>query len=123
MSGNSLLLDTNAVIALLDGNEIVAELCHEGHLFVSFITELEIQSYQKLTSVETKIIKQFLGDCIIIDLSPEIKKKTIEFRSKYKIHLPDALIAATAFNLDIPLVSADRVFEKVGELNLFKFRV
>lgn len=123
MSGNSLLLDTNAVIALLDGNEIMAELCNESHIFLSFVTELEIQSYQKLTAAESRIIKQFLSDCIIIDLSSAIKRKTIEFRSYYKIHLPDALIAATSFNLDIPLVSADKIFERVQEIDLLKFRI
>ena len=82
---------------------------------------MEIQCFQKLSSVELKTIKGFLQECVILDLNSEIKKKAIEFRIKYKLKLPDAIIAATTNYLDLPLVSSDKIFLKVEELNLVRF--
>ena len=79
MNGNSVLLDTNAIIAALDGNKIITELIDQRILFISFITELEVQSYQKLSSEELKTVKNFVGECIVVDLNADIKKKAIEF--------------------------------------------
>lgn len=40
------------------------------------------------------------------------------YRKHYKIKLPDAIIAATAIVNQIPLITADKVFEQIKELNL-----
>lgn len=37
---------------------------------------------------------------------------------KYKIKLPDAIIAATAIYLDLPLVTFDEDFKQIEELTL-----
>lgn len=121
MNGNSVLLDSNAIIAALDGNPIVTELIHQRILFISFITELEVQSYQKLSSEELKTVTNFLGECIIVDSNAEIKKRAVELRIKYKLKLPDAIIAATASYLDLPLISADKAFSKLEEIQSIRF--
>ncbi len=36
--------------------------------------------------------------------------------------LPDAIIAATAIHLQIPLITADKDFEKVEELMLYLYQ-
>jgi predicted nucleic acid-binding protein len=123
MNGINLVLDTNAVIAVLNGHEAAISLINDQGLYISFIVELECQSYQKLSPEELKSIKKFLGDCIIIDLNPEIKQKAIFFRAKYGLKLPDALIAATTHYLDIPLVSADKTFSKIQEITLIRFSI
>ena len=123
MNGNSVLLDSNTLIAALDGNKIVVELIHQRILFISFITELEVQSYQKLTAEELAIVRNFLGDCIIVDANSDIKKSSIELRIKYKLKLPDAIIAATASYLNLPLISADKAFGKINEIQSIRFIV
>jgi predicted nucleic acid-binding protein len=42
---------------------------------------------------------------------------------KYRLKLPDAIIAATCYYLDLPLVSADKIFSKVEEITLIRFAV
>lgn len=123
MNGNSVLLDSNAIIAALNGNKIVIELIHQRILFVSFITELEVQSYQKLSSEELKTVQNFIGECIVVDPNAEIKKRAVEYRIKYKLKLPDAIIAATAVYLELPLISADRAFGKIDEIKSIRFIV
>lgn len=43
---------------------------------------------------------------------------TIELRKKYSIKLPDAVIAATSLTFEIPLVTADKTFSTIDELDL-----
>ncbi len=121
MSGNNILLDTNAIIAVLDGHSVAKEIINHNILHISFITELESLSYQKLTSSERDLIQNFLNECILLELNPEIKKATIDFRSTYKLKLPDAIIAATANYYQLPVVSAYKVFSKVKEIEIIRF--
>lgn len=121
MNGRNLLLDTNAIIALLDGDKIVVELVDNSIIHISFVTELESLSYQSLTPKDKIIIQNLLNDCIIIELNSEIKKLTVELRTKYKLKLPDAIIAATACYYQLPLISADKAFNKVKEIELVQF--
>ncbi|WP_414601150.1 PIN domain-containing protein [Algoriphagus sp. NG3] len=48
----------------------------------------------------------------------KIKEQTIQLKRKYSLKLPDAIIASTCIVLEIPLVTADRGFIKITELNL-----
>jgi predicted nucleic acid-binding protein len=54
-------------------------------------------------------------------LNQEIKLETIKIKQKHKIKLPDAIIAATAIYFNMPLVSADKDFSKVSNLQCILF--
>jgi predicted nucleic acid-binding protein len=69
---------------------------------LSFITELELLGYYGITKQEQYQIRLFLKDCIIHDISSDIKELSIDIRQKNKQKLPDSIIAATALQLDIP---------------------
>jgi len=121
MSGNNILLDTNAIIAILDGHSIATSIVNHNALHISFITELESLSYQKLSTKERSTVRNFLDECILLDINMEIKKVTIDFRINYRLKLPDAIIAATAFYYKLPLVSADKTFSKIKEIEVIRF--
>jgi len=115
MSGNKLLLDTNAVLSILGSENVFSSL--EGkELFISFITELELFSYPGLTKKEEKSIKFFLSKVTILDINQGIKAKAIRFRKKYKLKLPDAIICATAASKNMPLISNDKQLKKITAL-------
>jgi predicted nucleic acid-binding protein len=118
MSGNSFVLDTNIVLYLLSGNTTVAEIVDGSQSYVSFITQLELLGYKGISSREQQKIKAFLADCIIVDITEEIKRNTVVLKQKYQIKLPDSIIAATAQFLDIPLLTADKGFTKLSGLNI-----
>lgn len=96
----------------------MAEILDGSQCYVSFITQLELLGYKGISSREQQKIKAFLDDCIIVDITEEIKNNTIAFKQQYQIKLPDCIIAATAQFLDIPLLTADKGFTKLSGLNI-----
>ncbi|MDD6970287.1 MAG: type II toxin-antitoxin system VapC family toxin [Treponema sp.] len=79
---------------------------------------MELLSFSGITSDEENNIKSLLLDCKEISLTDEIKEKTIEIRKKYKTKLPDAIVAASAIVNNLPLITADKGFNQIEELDL-----
>ena len=69
------------------------------------------------------MIGELLSNCTIIGLNEEVKRKTIEIRINNKVKIPDSIIAATAIYLKIPLVSADKQFKQLEDINLIFYQV
>src|SRR5580698_8064003 len=118
MNGNSLVVDTNIVLYLLDGDKTLATLLNERHIYLSFITELELLSYAGLSEKDKRQIVVFLTNCHIIDINNRIKEKAILLRQAYGLKLPDCIIGATAIVLDVPFITSDKGFNKTKALNL-----
>ena len=85
---------------------------------VSVITELELLSKSGLTPAEVEAVNEFLATCLIVELTTAVKDKTIVLRQQHKIKLPDAIVAASAQWLKVPLLTADKGFKKVSGLDL-----
>ena len=96
MNGNNILLDTNIVLYLLNGEETLIPLLEEKNLFLSFITQLELLGNRNINPKDIQKIKQFISECTIIDITPGIKEFTISIRQKYSVKLPDCIIMATS---------------------------
>lgn len=121
MSGNKIFIDTNIAIYLLDGDTSLAEILNQKQLYLSFITQLELLGYKGLTVEHEQQIEYMLENCIIMDVNNRIKQKVIQLRRNYAIKLPDCIVAATAMYLDLPLITSDKGFNKVEELNLMLY--
>jgi predicted nucleic acid-binding protein len=123
MIGNSIVLDTNIVLYLLNGNDELATILNEMQLYVSVITEIELLCYHEI-SIDDKIkIKYFLSECIIVPLNDEIKNLCIAIKQTLKVKTPDAIVAATSIYNQIPLITSDKGFEKIKDLDLFLYKV
>ena len=122
MNGNNILLDTNIVLYLLNGEETLIPLLEEKNLFLSFITQLELLGNRNLNSDDILKIKQFISECTVIDITPDIKEFTISIRQKYSIKLPDSIILATSLWLNMPLITADQDFKKIDIADLIYFK-
>ena len=122
MNGNSILIDTNVILYLLSGEKTLVPLLENKKIFVSFITELELLSFKNVNDEEQTIIKRFLAECLVIDINQKIKDEAIRIRKKYSLKLPDSTIISTALFLNIPLISADKEFKKVTEIDLLFFQ-
>jgi len=114
-----MLIDTNIVIYSLQGKKHVNKLIAGENLFLSFISEIELLSWPGLTPEDVELIRLFIKQCRLIEYSSRLKDGVIEIRRKYKLKISDSFVAATAIMLDLPLISADRNFGKVKELNFF----
>ena len=121
MSGSSLFIDTNIVLYLLNGDRTVADIIDGKTIYLSFISELELPGYSELTDEDRAHIESLLEQCIIIELNQAIKRLPIEFRRENRVKLPDAIIAATATHLSVPLTSADKGFSKLGGLQFIQY--
>ncbi|MFN6946462.1 MAG: PIN domain-containing protein [Cytophagaceae bacterium] len=70
---------------------------------------------------ELKKVEDFLTSVSIIDINSEIKKITIGLKRNYKIKLPDAIIAATSYYMNLPLMTSDKDITKITELNILQY--
>lgn len=71
--------------------------------------------------MEEKSIELFLDECAIIDVNAGLKEIAKQLRGSYALKLPDAIIAATAIFLGIPLLSADKHFEGIEDLTFVRY--
>jgi tRNA(fMet)-specific endonuclease VapC len=120
--GLRLFLDTNAIIALLNENDKVIEAINSADdIFISVINELEFKSFSNLSLNDIELFDAFVSNVDVFDLQASditLKKKIIEIRNAYRLRLPDAIIAASAIINSAMLVTADKQFKKVEELQL-----
>jgi predicted nucleic acid-binding protein len=111
-----LMLDTNIIIYSLGGNNKITDLINNTQHFISEITEIELLGFHGLGKQDEKIIKNYLSNVFIIGLNSIIKSTAINFKKVYRLKTIDAIIAASAVHFDLPLVTADRSFQKIKEL-------
>jgi predicted nucleic acid-binding protein len=123
MSGDNFVIDTNIVLQLLNGDKTLSDLLYQKNLHISFVTEIELLGYHKITKKEKKEIKHFIDECIVIDMNNDIKKFIINVRNKYNVKLGDCFIAAAALYTDLPLITSDKGFRKIKDLNLILYNV
>lgn len=117
-----LLLDTNSIIALLNENAGVIEATNTADdIFISVINELEFKSFSNLSLHDIELFDAFVSIVSVLDLVASditLKNKIIEIRNTYKLRLPDAIIAASAIINNAILITGDKGFKKVEELQL-----
>lgn len=122
MNGSEFVFDTNIFLYLQSGRQDLVRIFNESSVFISVISELELLGFKGLDERSEQELIKCLRSCFIVDIESPIKKVAIELRKKYQMKLPDAIIAATAIHLQIPLITADKDFEKVEELMLYLYQ-
>jgi len=120
MSGNSLIVDTNILIYYFEGKPKAKTLVDGNHLFVSSITAIELLGYAQITPKEENIIRSLLAGCHLIELTTPIQERTIQIKRAINIKTPDAIIAASALELGLPLATEDTDFDKVPNLTVVR---
>jgi predicted nucleic acid-binding protein len=123
MSGNNYLLDTNALINFFQGNESLQKFSHVN-IFLSVISILEFLSFSNITNKDQALLKQFVNEAQIIDLSvhdEELQNIIVSIRIAYKLKLPDAIIAASAINNNATLITNDKDFSRIPSLHIIHY--
>lgn len=125
MSGNRFFLDTNAIIALLQGNNSIVKIIKDAEwIGVSIISVIEFLSFSNLSDTDKKLLNQLLSRIEVVELTmsnQQIIAAISSMRVKYKLKLPDATVAASAFINLASLITADKAFNKVTELTVIDF--
>ena len=117
MNGIDFIADTNAIIYLLSGKPYMKQY-EDARFGVSIITEMELLSFPRITPAELSNLKDLLSDCIIFPLDIAVKDRAIHIRRTYGTKLPDSIVAATSLECATPLITADKGFKKILELDL-----
>lgn len=107
MSGHSYLADTNTFIFLLDKHPSLHAFL-ESDWFYSFIAEIELLAKPGITPTEIRTVRSLLKVSKKVVHTEAINQLAISLRQKYKIKVPDALIAATAISAEVPLLTFDK---------------
>ena len=118
--GTRYLLDTNAVLDFM-GKKLPAK----SQFILSEIVdnEINISAINKIELLSFYFVEQTLVDFVsfaeVYPIDDETIDKTIVIRKKYKIKLPDAVIAATAIINNFTLITHNiKDFQKITELQI-----
>lgn len=117
MNGIDYIADTNTMLYITVNNPCIHPYVSKN-LGISVITEMELLSFRRISDNEVKMIKEMMMWCKEFQLTDNIKERAIIIRRTYGTKLPDAIVAATAIECNVPLISADKGFRKIEELNL-----
>jgi predicted nucleic acid-binding protein len=119
VTANSLLLDTNIIVSLFQGNQTLGVELEGKELYVSVLTRIELYSWKVRDSDRLKWLDAFLAECEVVEMDRAIQDFAIAIRKRYNLAVVDAVIAATALRKDIPLLTADQDFKRLdGEVKV-----
>jgi predicted nucleic acid-binding protein len=117
MNGDKYLADTNAFILLLaEHPSVESKLDSRWHYH--FITEIELLGKPSILAREIGSIQGLLRICTRMRHNDSITATAISLRQRFKLKVPDALIAATAIDAKLPLLTSDMDFARIPALNL-----
>ena len=115
-------LDTNVLIYFLKDDPSVVKFLRDNILegsrfFISSITEIELLSYPNISRSETIKIEDILQTIPSVPIDYRIARLASFFRRKYKISLPDSVIASTAYLTNSTLLTRNvKDFLKIQEI-------
>ena len=119
------LLDTNAVIALLNGHASLTVLLQSATwVGITVITELEFLSFDGLSEQDKLLFEQFKSRIEVINLDTNdapLIQEICQIRQTYHLKLPDAIIGAAAIQHQATLLSNDAIFARITTLSLQTF--
>lgn len=118
MNGSKILLDTNAVLYLLNGDETLGVFLSGLEIHISIITEIELLSYPKITEPERKKLIQFISLIEVLPLNEQVKNNAIDIRKAHQLKIPDSIIAGTSRAFEIPVLSSDKQLKTVNDIQL-----
>ena len=116
------ILDTNILIYMLEGrgtiNKTLNNLYRE-YFFISVVSCFECLEGAK-NKKDHILIEQFLKTFVPLDLNFNTMKTALDLykKSQRRIKFKDLLIAGTAFEENLTLVTADKDFKKIKGLKV-----
>jgi predicted nucleic acid-binding protein len=118
MTGQLPVLDLPTT-ALLDSSWLIGVA--KGYLeappiaVASIISRLEVLGYRGISVGEEVIAREVLGQINLVPIDEEVIGTAVRLRQSYGGKTVDVLIAATALNLNLPLLTRDQDFYRYRE--------
>jgi predicted nucleic acid-binding protein len=124
MNGNRYFFDTNAIIALLNGNSFIDKTISEAEwIGTSVICIIEFLSFPHLTLTDKNILFIFLQRIHLLGLSDELSflEMLASFKIESRLKLPDSVIACLAIQNNAVLITNDQHFNNIKNLSVLHF--
>ena len=115
------LIDTNTAIDYLDNKlpDAISKLLDLTVIQLSVIVRMELLSWKKATLNQEQVLLKFVKGSIVYGLSESIIIDSILIRKAFSVKLPDAIIAATAINHNLILITRNVAdFKKITRLKV-----
>lgn len=109
MEQKKYLIDTNVIIDYLGNRLPISGLNFMNGIIdsvptISVISKIEVLGFAT-TDENYSILKGFINDSSVLDLTENVIDTCIEIRKNYKTKLPDAIIASTALANNLILIT------------------
>jgi tRNA(fMet)-specific endonuclease VapC len=118
MPGKRYLLDTNALVALLQGHEGLIALVDQAQwLGVSVINVLEFLGFDGLSESDRALFLELTSRLVVVDLiygNTALMERVTDLRKVRAVKLPDAIVMASAAAYDATVITNDAVLLKIG---------
>jgi hypothetical protein len=112
MSGKRYLLDTNAIVCLLRGDNALHQRLQSAEwVGISILSQIEFLAFPNLSENDRRIFQEFSDGVDVVGLERAERAlidRIVSLRAQYRLKLPDAIIAATAVERDATLITDDR---------------
>jgi hypothetical protein len=120
MSGKRYLLDTNAIVCLLRGENALQERLQSAEwVGISILSQIEFLAFPNLSENDRRVFQEFSDGVEVVGLGRTERAlidRIVSLRSQYRLKLPDAIIAATAVERDATLITDDRQLRKLSAI-------
>ena len=118
MSGERYLLDTNAVVALLRGDQALQQRLQNAEwVGISILSQIEFLAFPNITKQDRQAFQRFSERVDVVGLDraePALIDRIVDLRQQYRVKLPDAIIAATAVERSTTLITDDGQLREVA---------
>jgi tRNA(fMet)-specific endonuclease VapC len=118
MLGKRYLLDTNALVALLQGHKGLLALVDQAQwLGVSVINVLEFVGFDGLSETDRALFIELTSRLAVVDLiygNTALMERVTDLRRTRAVKLPDAIVMASAALHDAIVVTNDAVLLKLS---------
>lgn len=115
-----MLLDSNIIIyAAKPGYSDLRRFIQDHSPAVSAVSYVEVLGYHRLTKRERELFETFFTAAKVLPISEAVLNQAVRLRQARKMSLADALVAGTALEYGLTLVTRNtRDFEWIDDLSL-----
>jgi toxin FitB len=101
-----MLIDSNIIIYSVQPEyENLRGFIKENHPYVSAVSYVEVLGYHGLTEAERNLFGLFFQEATVLDVMQRVIVKATMLRQQKRMSLGDSLIAGTALENDLTLVT------------------
>ncbi|MEK7655284.1 MAG: type II toxin-antitoxin system VapC family toxin [Patescibacteria group bacterium] len=116
---STVLLDTNVVIAIINGIETSINPLDIPSAAISAITVMELFALAGMSDSETANVELFVNKCLVLPVDAKVARRAGVLSKIRRQGKPDLLIAATAIENRLPLLTRNtKDFRKIPGLVL-----